>query len=166
MWKLDHKESWTLNNWCYWTVVLEKTLECSLDFKEVKPVNHRGNQSWIFIVRTDAEVEAPILWPPAAKNWLIWKGLDTGKDWRREEKGITEDEMIVWYHWLDGHEFEQAPDLVMDREAWCAAVHGVAKSWTRLVNELNRTDEFRPKIWLVRKYMWWPFSFMNYAQGK
>ena len=95
------------NNWCFWTVVLEKTLESPLDFKEIKPVNLKGNQSWIFIGRTDAEAETSILWPPDAKNWLIWKDPDAGKDWRQEEKGATEDEMVGWHHWLDGHELEQ-----------------------------------------------------------
>ena len=94
MWKLDHKESWALNNWCYWTVVLEKTPESPLDCKEAKPVNPKGNQAWIFIGRTDAEVEAPILWPPDAKNLLTGKDPDAGKDWRQEEKGMAEDEMV------------------------------------------------------------------------
>ena len=91
MWELDHKESWGLKNWCFWTVVLEKTLESPLDCKEIQPVNPKGNQSWIFIGRTDAEAEAPILWPPDAKNWLTGKDPDAGKDWKPEEKGTTED---------------------------------------------------------------------------
>ena len=107
MWELDYKESWVLKNWCFWTVVLEKTLESPLDYKENKPVNTKGNQSWLFIGRADAEAEAPILWPPDVKSWLIWKGPDAGKDWRCE-KGMTEDEMVGWYHWINGHEFEQA----------------------------------------------------------
>ena len=107
LWELNHKESWALKNWRFWTVVLEKTLESPLDCKEIKPVNPKGNQPWIFIGRIDAEAEVPILWPPDAKNWLIWKDPDAGKDWRRE-KGMTEDEMVGW-HRLDGKEFEQAP---------------------------------------------------------
>ena len=107
MWGLDYKESWALRNWCFWTVVLEKTLESPLDCKEIKPVNPKGNQSWIFTRRTDAEAEAPILWPPHAKNWFIKKDPDAGKDWRQEEKGLTEDEMVGWHHQLDRHEFEQ-----------------------------------------------------------
>ena len=99
-------ESWVLKNWCFWTVVLEKTLEGPLDCKEIQPVHLKGNQSWIFIGKTDAEAEAPILWPPDAKNWLIGKDPDTGKDWRQEEKGMTEDEMVGWHHQLNGHEFE------------------------------------------------------------
>ena len=106
MWELDHKESWAMKNWCLRTVVLEKTLESPLDCKEVQPVNPIGNQSWIFTGRTDAEAKTPILWPPDAKNWLIRKDPDAGKDWRQEEKGMTEDEMVGWHQWLNGHEFE------------------------------------------------------------
>ena len=106
MWELDFKESWASKNWCFWTEVLEKTLESPLDSKEIQPVHPRGNQSWIFIGRTDAEAETPILWPPDVKNWLIWKDPDAGNNWRREEKGTTEDEMVGWHHWLNGHEFE------------------------------------------------------------
>ena len=103
----DYKESWALKNWCFRTV-LEKILESPLDCKEIQPVHPKGNQSWIFTGRTDAEPETPILWPPDAKSWLIGKDLDTGKDLRQEEKGSTEDEMSGWHHQLDGHEFEQA----------------------------------------------------------
>ena len=106
MWELDYKESLAPKNWFFWTVVLEKTLESPLDSKEIQPVHPKGDQSWIFIGRTDAEAETPILWPPDAKNWLIGKNPDAGKDWRQEEKGMTEDEMVEWYHWLNGHEFE------------------------------------------------------------
>ena len=95
-------------NWCFWTVMLEKTLESPLDCKEIHPVHPKGDQSRIFVERSDAEAEAPILWPPDMKNWLIWKDSDAGKGWRQAEKGMTEDEMAGWYHWLDGHEFEQA----------------------------------------------------------
>ena len=109
--ELDHKESWALKNWCFWTVVLEKTLESPLDCKEIQPVHPKGNQSWIFIGRTDAEAEAPILWPPDAKNWLMGKDPDAGKDWRQEEKGTIEDEMVGWHHRLSGPEFEWAPGV-------------------------------------------------------
>ena len=108
MWKLGHKEGWALKKWCFWTVVLEKTLESPLDCKEIKPVNPKENQSWVFFERTDAEAEAPILWPPVVKSQLIRKDPETGKDWRQEEKGMAEDEMVEWHHRLDGHEFEQA----------------------------------------------------------
>ena len=107
MWELDHKESWAPKNWIFWTVVL-KILESPLDYKEIKPVSPKGNQSWIFIGRTDAEAEAPILWPPDVKNWLIGKDPDAWKDGRHKEKGTTENEMVGWHHWLNGHEFEQA----------------------------------------------------------
>ena len=107
MWELDSKEIWVLKNWCFWTVVLEKTLESPLDCKEIQPVHPMGNQSWIFTGRTDAEAEAPIIWPPDAKSWLIRKDSDAGKD-QRQEKGMTEDKMFGWHHRLNGQEFEQA----------------------------------------------------------
>ena len=110
MWELNHKESWVPKNWCFLSVVL-KTLENSLDCKEIKPVHPKGNQSWIFTGKTDAEAETPILWSPDAKNWLIGKDPDAGKDWGQDEKGTTEDEMVGWHHWLNGHEFEQAPGV-------------------------------------------------------
>ena len=106
MWELDYKESWAPKNWCFWTVVLEKTHKSPLDCKEIQPVHPKGNQSWIFIGRTDAEAETPILWPPDAKNWLTGKDLDGRTDWRWEEKGMTEDEMVGWHYRLNGHEFE------------------------------------------------------------
>ena len=106
MWKLDYKESWVPKNWCFWTVMLEKTLESPLDCKEIQPVHPKGDQSWVFIGKTDIEAETPILWPPAANNWLIGKDPYAAKDWRQEEKGMTEDEMVRWHHQLDGHEFE------------------------------------------------------------
>ena len=104
MWDLDYKESWAQKNWCFWTVVLEKTLESPLDCKEIQPVHPKGNQSWIFIGSTDAET--PIIWLPDAKNWLIGKDPDAGKDWGWEDKKMTENEMVGWHHWLNGHEFE------------------------------------------------------------
>ena len=107
-WELDYKESWVQKNGCFWSVVSEKTLGNPLDCKEIQPVHPKGNQSWIFTGRTDTEAESPILWPPKVKSWLIWKDPDAGKDWRQEEKGTTEDEMVGWHHWLNGHEFEQA----------------------------------------------------------
>ena len=128
-------ESWTIKkvewwkNWCFWTVVLGKTLESPLESKETKPMNPKENQSWLLFERTDVEAEAPILWPPDAKNQLIGKDPDAGKDWERKEKRVTEDEMVRLHH---QHEFSQAPEIVKDREAWHAAIHGVAKSRTRL----------------------------------
>ena len=132
MWKLDHKEGWELRNWTLLTVVLEKTIESPLDGREIQPVHPKGNPSWIFIGRTDAEAEAPMLWPPDAKNWLIGKDPDAGKDWRQEEKGMTEDEMAGWHHWLNGHEFEQAL-----RDG--VTVPGVAKSDT--TEQLNSNND-------------------------
>ena len=108
MWELDCEESWALKNWCFWTVVLAKTLESPLHCKEIQPV-HPKDQSRVFIGRTNVEAETPILWPPDEKNWLIWKDPDAGKDWRQEEKGMTEDEMAGWHHWLDGCESEWTP---------------------------------------------------------
>ena len=107
MWELDYKESWVLKNWCFWTVVLEKILESPLDCKEIHPVHPKGDQSWVFTGRTDAEAETLILWPPDVKRWLIWQDPGAGKDQRQEEKGMTEDEMVGWHHQLNGHEFEQ-----------------------------------------------------------
>ena len=105
MWELDYKERWVLKNWCFWTVVLEKTIESPLDCKEIPPVHPKRYQSWVFIGRTDVEAETPILWPPDAKSWFVWKDPDAGKDWRQEEKGMREDEMVGWHHQLSGHEF-------------------------------------------------------------
>ena len=111
MWELDYKESWAQKNWCFWTVVLEKTLESPLDCKEIQPVHPKGDQSWVFTGRTDFEAETPILWPPDAQTWLIWKDPDAGKDWGREEKGMTGNEMVGWHQRLNGHEFGLTPGV-------------------------------------------------------
>ena len=152
IWELDHKESRVPNNWCFWTVVL---LESPLDCKEIKPVHPRGNQSWIFIGRTDAETEVPILWPPDAKHWLTGKDPDAGRDWRQEEKGTTEDEMVGWCHQLDGMSLSQLQELVMDREAWHAAVHGVTKSQIQLSDWATNDPVISlPVIYLEKAIIW------------
>ena len=138
MWGLDHKEGWVLKNWCFWTVVLEKTLESPLDCEEIKPVNPKRNQSWIFIGRTDAEAETPTLWPLDVKNWLIGKDSDSGKDWRQEEKR-TENEMIGWHHQLYGHEFEQTPGDGEGQGSLSCCSHGVTRSQTQLSNSTTTT---------------------------
>ena len=111
MWELDNEESWAQKNWCFWTVVLEKTLESPLDCKEIQPVHPKGDQCWVFIGRTDVEAETPILCPPDVKSWLIWKDPDADKDWGQEEKGTTEDEVVGWQHWLNGNGFGWTPGV-------------------------------------------------------
>ena len=149
--RVGPQESWAPKNWCFWTVVLEKTLESPLDCKEIQPVNPKGNQSWIFIGRTNAEAEAPILWPPEVKNWLIGKDPDARKDWRQEEKGMTEDEMAGWHHWLDGHEFEQAlgPGDGQGGLAWYGP-WGYKES--NMTEQLNWTELTRFKCSALRMY--------------
>ena len=139
MWKLDHKESWALKNQCFWIMLLNKTLESPLDCKDIQPVSPKGNQSWIFIGRTHAEAEIPILWPLDAKNWLIWKDHDAGKDWSWEEKGMTEDEMVRWHHQLTGHEFEFTLAVGDGQGGLACCSPWITKSQTGLSNwtELN-----------------------------
>ena len=132
--KLDNKESWMLKNWCFWTVVLEKTLESPLDCREIQPVHPRGGQSWVFIGRTDVEAETPIFWIPDVKSWLIWEDPDAGKDWGQEKKGMTEDKMVGWHHRLNGHGFGWTLGVGDGQGGLCVVVHGVAKSWTWLSN--------------------------------
>ena len=139
-WELDYKESWALINWYFWTVLLEKTLESPLDSREIKPVNPKVNQSWIFIGRTDAEAETPILWPPNVKKWLIGKDPDAGKDWRQEKKGSTEDEMVGWHHRLNGHGFGWTPGVGDGQEGqacWGSWGCRVRHDWA---TELNWTE--------------------------
>ena len=171
MWESDYKESWA-QNWYFWTVVLE-TLESPLDCKEIQPVHPKVDQSWVFTGRTDVEAETPILWPPEAKSWLIWKDPDAGKDCGQEEKGTTEDEMVGWHHQLNGMSLGELRELVMDRAAWHAVVHVVAKSrtwlsdWTELnfVSLVYRNYNSVPTLnifikakskWLIKKIKWYP----------
>ena len=139
MWELDYKESWTPKNWCFWAVVLEKTLESPLDCKEIQPVHPKGDQSWVFIGRTDVEAETPIFWPPDAKSWLIWKHPDAGKDWKWEEKRTTEDEMIRWYHWLDACEFEWTLGNG-DGQGGLASCNSWGHKESDMTEQLNWTD--------------------------
>ena len=162
MWELDHKEGWAPKNWCFPTVVLEKTLESPMDCKEIKPVNSKGNQPWIFIGRTDAEAEAPILWSPDAKSRLIGKDPDSGKDWGQEEKEATEDEMVGRHHWSMDMNLSKLRETVKDREAWCAAVHGVAKSWTQL-NDSTTTYRYTTHcLSICLSVGWYCFHFWTF----
>ena len=139
MWELDYKESWMPKNWCFWTVVLEKTLESPMDCKEIQSVL---DQSWVFIGSTDVEAETPILWPPDVKNWLILKDPDAGKDWGQEEKGATEDEMVGRHHWLDGHKFEWAPGVCDEQGSLtCCSLWGrrVGHSWVTKLIMISKT---------------------------
>ena len=142
MWELDCKESWALNNLCFWTVVLEKTLERHLDCKDIQPVHSKGDQSWVLIGRTDAEAETPVFWPPHAKSWLIGKHFDAGRDWGQQEKGMTEDEMAGWHDWLDGHESEWTPGDG-DGQGGLAC----CDSWGR--KELDTTEHLNWTDWLI-----------------
>ena len=148
MWELDYKESWVLKNWCFWTVVLEKTPESPLDCKEIQPVHPKGDQSWVYIGRTDVEVETPILWPPDAKSWLIWKDPDAGKDWGQEEKGTTEDEMVGWHHRLNGHGFGCTPGVGAGQGglACCGSLGRKESDTTERLNWTFNGHEFE-KIW-------------------
>ena len=140
MWKLDCEESWAPKNWCFWTVVLEKTLESPLDYKEIQPVHSRGDRSWVFIGRTDAKAETLILWLPHAKSWLIGKDSDSGKDWGQDEKGIPEDEMVGWHHWLDGHEFGWTP-RAGDGQGGLTCCNSSGRKESEMTEWLNWTDK-------------------------
>ena len=140
-WELDCEESWALKNWCFWTVVLEKTLESPLDCKEIQPVHPKGDQSWVFIGRTDAEAETPVLWPPDAKSWLIGKDPDAGRDWGQEEKGTTEDEMAGWHHRLDRHEFGWTLG-VGDGQGGLACCEAWGHKESDTTERLNWTEQF------------------------
>ena len=145
----DYKESWVQKNWCFWTVVLEKTLESPLDCKDIQPVHPKGNQSWIFTGRTDAKTETLVLWPPDAKSWLIWKDPDAGKDWGQEEKGTTEDEMVQWHHRLNGHGFGWTPG-VGDGQGGLACCGSWGHKESDTTERLNLTEP--NTMWLVSEY--------------
>ena len=147
IWELDYKESWAWKNWCFWTVVLEKTLESPLDYKEIQPVHPKGDLSWVLIGRTDVEAETPILWPLDAKSWLIWKDPDAGKDWEQEDKETTVDKMVGWHHWLNAHEFGWAPGVVDGHGGLgCCGTWGRKESDMTQLNELNWTEVY---IWFL-----------------
>ena len=148
MWELDCEESWAPKNWCFWTVVLEKTLESPLDCKEIQPVHSEGDQPWEFFGRTDAEAETPILWPPHAKSWLIGKDPDVGKDWRQEEKGTTADKMVGWHHRLDGHEFESTL-VVGDGLKVLVCCSSCSRKELEMTEWLNWTDEFYQFLYYI-----------------
>ena len=155
MWELDYKESWVLKNWCFWTVLLEKTLESPLDCKEIQPVHSEGDQSWVFIGRTDAEAETPILWPPHVKSWLLWKDPDAGKDWG-QEKGTTEDEMVGWHHQLNGHGFAWTPG-VGDGQGGLACYSPWGRKELDMTEQLNWTE----LNWCKQENHYHPIVFNN-----
>ena len=153
MWELDCEESWAPKNWCCWTVVLEKTLESPLDCKEIQPVHSKGDQSWVFFGRNDAEVETPVLWPPHAKSWLIEKNSDAGRDWGQEEKGMTEDEMAGWHHRLHGCEFEWTP-RVGDGQGGLECCNSWGRKESDMTERLNWTDWMGTRAYVKWKLKW------------
>ena len=161
MWESDCEEGWAPKNWCFWTVVLEKTLESPLDCKEIQPVQSKGDRSWAFFGRTDAKAETPILWPLHVKNWLIGKGPDLGRDWGQEEKGTTEDEMAGWHHRLNEHEFGWTPG-VGDGQGGLACCnswgHRVGHDWATELNWIFSCI-YRPHL-LCPYLCWWALRFL------
>ena len=167
MWELDCEESWAPKNWCFGTVVLEKTLESPLDWKEIQPVHPKGDQSWVFIGRTDAKAETPILWPPHVKSWLIGKDPDDSRDWGQEEKGMVEHEMAGWHHRLDGHEYEWTPG-VGDAQGGLACCNSWGHKESDTTEQLNWTDKglifkiynisfrmFHSLLWSTQSRLWY-----------
>ena len=157
MWELDCEESWAPKNWCFWTVVLEKTLESPLDYNEIQPVHPKRDQSWVFFGRNDAKAETPVFWPPHVKSWLIGKDSDAGRDWGQEEKGMTEDEMAGWHHWLDGCEFEWTPG---DGDGQGGLV--CCDSWGH--RELDRTERLNWRLsWTNKKLLRYLLLFFFFS---
>ena len=149
MWELDYKESWAPKSWCFWTAVLEKTLENPLDSKKIQPVHPKGNQSWMFIWRTDAEAETPIFWPPMWPKLTHWKDRDAGKDWRQDVKGATDNEVVGWHHWLNWHEFEQAPGVGDGQKSLACC-----SPWDRKESDMTEWLDWTEVNWTVRnKYL-------------
>ena len=155
MWEFDCEESWVPKNWCFWTVVLEKTLESPLDCKEIQPVHLKGDQSWVFIGRTDVEADTPILWPPDAKSWLIWKDPDAGEDWGKEEKGMTEHEMVGCHYWLNGHGFGWTPGI-SDGQGGLACCGSWGRKESDTTEQLNLTELNYIRPGLLSQTTWVP----------
>ena len=153
MWELDCEESWALKNWCFWTVVLEKTLQSPLDCKEIQPVHSERDQPWDFFVRNDAEAETPVLWPPHAKSWLPGKDSNGGRDWGQEEKGTTEDDMAGWHHRLDGCESEWTPG-VGDGPGGLACCDSRARKESDMTEQLSWTELNARSSWVLYSVLW------------
>ena len=164
MWELDCEESWAQKYWCFWTVVFEKTLESPLDCKEIQPVHPKGDQSWLFIGRIDAEAETPILWPPDAKSWFIGKDPDSGRDWGQEKKGMTEDEISGWHHWLNGPEFEWTPGVGDGQGglACCDSLGCKESDMTERLTELTDFDKLHTQEHLWKWSQSWTFVRNGY----
>ena len=163
MWELDYKESWALKNWCFWTVVLEKTLESPLDCKEIQSVHPKGDQSWVFNGRTDVEAKTPILWPPDVKSWLTEKDTDAGKDWEQEEKGTTEDKIAGWHHRLDGREFGWTPG-VGDRQGSLVCCGSWGHKELDTTERLNWTEKGGQEV--ARSYRNWLYIWVTLSTNK
>ena len=166
MWELDCEEGWALKNWCFWTMVLEKTFESSLDCKKIQPIHPKGNWSGLVIRRTDAEAEILLIWPLDAKNWLIWKDPDGGKDWRQEEKGTTEDEMVGWHHRLDKNEFEQVRSWWLTGEPGMLQIMGSQRVRHNRATELNWgfclvSGSGDYSLWCTDFSLWWLLLFLS-----
>ena len=153
MWELDCEESWAPKDWCFWTVVLEKTLVSPLDYKEIQPVHSKGDQPWVFFGKNDAKAETPVLWPPHAKSWLIGKDSDAGRDWGQEEKGATKDAMAGWHHWLDGRESEWTPGDG-DGQGGLACCDSLGRKESDTTEQLNWTESYYMIILGILSKIW------------